>query len=211
MSRFVATICTLVAACVLFWFFPLFHVVPRGTTLAEKQQAAFDAADYVTKFWTEKLTPTFGQAADAAAVLAALRDDPQQARTDFGRSVGLGRAALYFARGSGKIVSVDDKAIGVSLAAEGSEADVAIQAGLLFGNTVRDATGLIRGEDFPNSQHFNEISTELNRVVETTVIPPLKQQAKVGAAIEFVGCAEVTNLPRDVSPLKVIPLDVKFK
>lgn len=211
MNRLVATISTLVAACVLFWFFPLFHVVPRGTTLAEKQQVAFDAADYVKKFWAEKLTPTFGQAADAATVLAALRDDPQHARADFGRSVGLGRATLYFTRGSGKIVSVDDKAIGVSLAADGSRADVAIQTGLLFGNTIRDATGLIHGDDFANSQHFNKVSTELNRVVETTVIPRLIQQAKVGAAIEFVGCAEVTNLPRDVAPLKVIPLDVKVK
>ncbi|MEX2092623.1 MAG: DUF2291 family protein [Pirellulales bacterium] len=211
MNRFVATIGTLVAACVLFWFFPLFHVVPSGTALADKQQAAFDAADYVKKFWTAKLSPTFGQAADAATVLAALRDDPQQARADYGRSVGLGRATLYFVSGSGKIVSVDDKAIGVSLAADGGRADVAIQTGLLFGNTIRDATGLIHGDDFPNSQHFNEVSTELNRVVETTVIPRLIQQAKVGAAIEFVGCAEVTNLPRDVSPLKVIPLDVKVK
>jgi predicted lipoprotein len=211
MNRLAVTIGTLVAACVLFWCFPLFHVGPRATTLAEKQQAAFDAAEYVKKFWTAKLTPTLGQAADAATVLAALRDDPQQARADFGRSVGLGRAALYFARGSGKIVSVDDKAIGVSLAVEGSEADIAIQTGLLFGNTVRDATGLIHGDDFPNSQHFNEISTELNRVVETILIPPLKQQSKIGARIEFVGCAEVTNLPRDISPLKVIPLDVKFK
>lgn len=211
MNRFVATIGTLVAASVLFWFFPLFHVVPRGTTLAEKPQAAFDATDYVKKFWSAKLSPTFGQAADAAAVLAALREDPQQARTDFGRSLGLGRAALYFVRGSGTIVSVGDKAIGVSLAAEGSEADIAIQTGLLFGNTVRDATGLIHGDDFANSQHFNAISIELNRVVENDVIPHVKQQANVGEQIEFVGCAEVTNLPRDISPLKVIPLDVKFK
>jgi len=211
MNRLVATLSTLVAASALFWFFPLFHVVPRGTALAEKQQAAFNAAEYVKAFWTAKLTPAFGEAADAATVLAALRDDPKQARTKFGRSAGLGRTKLYFVHGSGQIVSVDDKAIGVSLTSDGSGAELAIQTGLLFGNTIRDATGLVRGDEFSNSQHFNEVSTELNRIVETTILPRLKRQAKVGAAIEFVGCAEVTNLPRDATPLQVIPLDVKFQ
>jgi predicted lipoprotein len=186
-------------------------VVPHDALRAEEDTQVFQAVDYVTDFWTAKLIPALAEAADAEPVLAALRESPEKARTQFGRSVGLGRSSLYFLRGSGTIVSVDDKQIGVSLSDAISDADVVLVTDLLFGNTVRDATGLIRGDDFSNSQHFSEVSTELNRVVESTIIPRLKQQAKVGAAIKFVGCAEVTNAPRDVTPLKVIPLDVEFQ
>ena len=106
----------LVAAGVLTWFFPLFHVVSREfADRPSKQPPSFSAADYVKEFWTAKLTPAFGEAADAAAVLAALRENPEQARTEFGRTVGLGRSTLYFVSRQGTIVSVDKKAVGVSL------------------------------------------------------------------------------------------------
>ena len=211
MNRTAAIVGGLVAAGVLTWFFPLFHVVSRESLRAERERKAFHAAAFVKEFWAKLLMPALEDAADAATVLAALREDPQQARTLFGRTAGLGRSSLYFIRGSGTIVSVDDKQVGVSLGGQSGDPDIVLVTGLLFGNTVRDATGLLNGDDFPNSQQFNEISTELNRTIETTVLPALKAGAKVGDTIQFVGCAEVTNLPRDIFPLRLAPIDVKFE
>jgi predicted lipoprotein len=211
MNRAVVILGALLAVGVLSWFFPLFHVVSRDALRAEKEEATFHAADFAKEFWTTKLTPALPEAADVGAVLAAYRESPDQARTQFGRSVGIGRSTLYFVRGNGKVASIDNKQIVVQLTDDASGPHVALLTGLLFGNTVRDATGLLNGDDFPNSQQFNEISTELNRTIEATVFPPLKESAKVGAAIEFVGCAEVTNVPRDFTPLKIVPLEVKFK
>jgi predicted lipoprotein len=214
MKRLVATLAALTAVCLLLWFFPLFHVVRRGTVPAGAA-SEFNATDLAQEFWDAKLMPAFDQAADAATVLVALRNDPKQAQSEYGHSAGLGRAVLYFVRGRGRVTAVNGKSIDVTLAESGDrvdsdQADIALQTGLLFGNTVRDATGLIDGSDFANSQQFNEISTSLNQIVESTVLPTLKQQAQVGRAIEFVGCAEVTTLPRDASPLQVIPVAVRF-
>jgi predicted lipoprotein len=211
MNRIAAIFGALLAVAVLTWFFPLFHVVSRESLRAEKEQGRFRAADFVREFWAAQLTPALPEAADVLSVLAVYRENPDQARTQFGRSVGIGRSTLYFVRGSGKIASINDKQIVVALTDDASGPHVALQTGLLFGNTVRDATGLLNGDDFPNSQQFNEISTELNRTIETTVLPPLKKAAKVGAEVEFVGCAEVTNMARDFAPLKIVPLEVKVK
>jgi predicted lipoprotein len=211
MKRIIVVISLLGAAGVLLWFFPLFHVVSLEEAEAEKRQAAFDPAEYAKKFWDGQLVPSLDQATDAAAMLAAFRESPDQARNQFGRSVGLGRTYYYVLRGSGTIVSVDKKGVGISLRGERNESDVVLPTGLLFGNTVRDATGLLDPSDFPDSQHFNAISTELNHLVETLVIPLLNEQAKVGRRIEFVGCAEVTNEHGDLKPLKVIPLEVKLE
>lgn len=210
MKRALVILGAVVVVGVLTWFFPLFHLVSRESLLAERDRQSFKAAEFVQTYWQQKLIPAFADAADAPTVLAALRENPDQARTQFGRTAGIGRESLYFIRGSGKIVSVDKKEVGISLGGEG-QADLTLQTGLLFGNTVRDATGLLSADDYPNSQQFNEISSELNRTIETTVLPSLRTGAKVDAEIEFVGCAGVTNMPRDITPLKVVPLEVKFK
>ena len=71
------TIGMLLAAGVLFWFFPLFHVVAVGQAGAGANRSdEFDAEKFVQGFWTERLTPAFDQAADAATVLGGLRKDP---------------------------------------------------------------------------------------------------------------------------------------
>lgn len=211
MNRAFAILGIVLLAFVLVWFFPLFHVVSRESLRAAKEKISFNADKYVDEFWTAHLTSAFDDASDANTVLNALREDAQQAGSQFGRTVGIGRSTLYFLRGKGTIVSIENMQIGVSLAEGSQDADIVLSTGLLFGNTVRDATGLLNGDDFPNSQQFNEISTELNRRIEKDVLPSLKSEAEVGKAVQFVGCAELTRLPRDITPLKVVPLEVKFE
>lgn len=211
MNRALVILAAVAIVGVTTWFFPLFHVVSRESLRADQERKAFDAAAFVQAFWQSQLLPAMADAADAQTVVAMLRDNPDQASSQFGRAAGLGRETLYFLRGSGKIVTVNKKQIGISLGTVEDQADITLQAGLLFGNTVRDATGLLSGDDYPNSQQFNEISTELNRWIEKNVLPALRERAKVGGNIEFVGCAAVTNLPRDITPLRVVPVEVTFK
>jgi len=84
-----------------------------------------------------------------------------------------------------------------------------IELGFVFGNAVRDATGLIKASDYPNAQEFNDISAALNSMVETNVLPQLQEMAKVGGRIQFVGCVEVGDEEMDLKPLKVVPIEVK--
>ncbi len=210
MKRVFIVIGLLIATGVLFWKFPLFHLVAVGQAGASRP-GAFSATEFVTTFWSERLVPAFDQAADAAAVLAAIREAPDEARRRFGRSAGLGRATLYFVRGSGIVVAIDDQGVGVTLSKEAETPQIVLQTGLVSGNSVRDASGLLAASDYPNSQQFNDISTQLNRTVETSVIPNLKQAAQVGRRVEFVGCARVLNLPSDAAPLRVIPLKVQIE
>jgi predicted lipoprotein len=85
-----------------------------------------------------------------------------------------------------------------------------LKVGPLFGNAVRDATGLVEASDFPNSQHFNAVSQELNKIVESKVLPDVVKLVKIGRRLEFVGCAEVRSEKQDLRPLKMVPLAVKL-
>jgi predicted lipoprotein len=210
MKRIGVTFCCVLFAGALFWFFPLFHIVHTGNALPIENEKEFNAAEFAKAFWTNQLPLSFSQAPDAAMVLAALGDNPASARTRYGRKVGVSRASLYVMRGSGTVVSADKKGVGVSLGGKSKHADILLQTGLLFGNTVRDASGLLDAGKFSNSRQFNEISTELNRIAEADVLLLLKQKARIGSHITFAGCAEIPDQGEIPRPLTLIPLQAQI-
>lgn len=207
MKRTVVTMLSLVAVAGLLWLFPLVRIV-RLT--GEKSSDTFDAAEFAKHFWAEKLMPGLANAADAGKVLSALREDPASAGERYGRTVGISRARFYFLRSTGTIVSIEPQGVGLALE-NADEADIVLQTGQLFGNAVRDVTGLVSASNFPNSQAFNDVSTELNHLVETQLIPSLKQQAQIGRRVQFIGCAEVQSAATNLGPLKLVPLEVHFQ
>ena len=192
------------------WRFPLFHIVPLKTAAAEKAAAAFNATQFAEKFWSEKLPASLDKTVKADVLLPAIQSDAAAAKKKFSRSVGLSEGYFYFLRGVGKIISVSDDEVLLNITGD-TNAEISLQTGLLFGNALRDGTGLLNGNDFQNSQDFNDVSAALNHLVETRVLPKLREQTKVGAIISFVGCAEVGDEAADLKPLKVIPIQTALK
>jgi predicted lipoprotein len=208
MKRNVLVVALIIAVGVV-WRFPLFHIVRLGKTSSVNAGEKFIPAEFAESFWNERLLPSLGQSADADIVLAALREDPKQAGQQFGRSIGVSRSRLICVRGAGNIVSVDKQGVGVSLAGPGGSPEVVLLTGLLFGNTVRDVSGLLDAGEFSNSRHYNDVSTELNRIVESQVIGKLKETAEVGNAIEFIACGQLSPDHGTAFPLRLIPLKVE--
>ncbi|HMP83668.1 MAG TPA: DUF2291 family protein [Verrucomicrobiota bacterium] len=209
MKKTVPAIVGVVALTVLCWAFPPFHVRSLKAVREAQADQQFNAANFAEKFWTETLLPATDDADDAVAVLDRIAADPKSVREHFGRTVGVGSSYYLFLRGDGRVVSVDENGIGISSRPEGDEPQIIIELGFVFGNSVRDATGLIKPSTYPNAQEFNDISAALNSMVETNVLPQLQQMAKVGSHIHFVGCAEVGDEDMDLKPLKVVPIEVK--
>ncbi len=210
MKKSVVILIVAIAGLGITWVFPLFRIVPLEQVAAAKSNAQFDAESFADDFWKKQLVPSFEQAVTAAELVTAVKSDPESARQHFGKSVGIGRVYFYFFHGEGTIVAVEKAGIAVSCVAPDDEADLVLKTGLLFGNTIRDATGQLPVGDFANSQDFNAVSKELNRIVEQQIQPALKAQAKVGQKIRFVGCAEVRTSSQKILPLTVVPLQVVF-
>ena len=145
------------------------------------------------------------QATPAGALVTAIQTDPATAKKQYARGLGLGDAYYYFLTGQGRIVAITDDGVQLNLTG-GTNVEVSLQTGLIFGNALRDGCGLLRVSDYPNSQDFNAIAEALNHLAETQVLPTLTNQAKVGMNLSFSGCAEVDDESADLKPLKVIPL-----
>jgi predicted lipoprotein len=197
-----------VIACIC-WLFPLFHIVSFSTAKAEKVAVTFNAAQFAENFWTNRLLPSLDKSVNAATLISAIQSDPSAAKKKFSRSVGLSESYFYFVSGSGRVVAVSDDGISLAVMSGGTNAEISLQSGLVFGDAVRDGTGLLNASSYPNSQDFNDISAALDHIIETRVLPALRQQAKVGAKISFAGCAEVDDESTDLKPLKIVPIQTK--
>lgn len=193
----------------LCWLFPPFRIVPLGQAQQKQLRGAFDAPAVARAFWDQKLLPATARAVPVAELLAALAQDPAGARQRFGRALGLSSTICFFVQGSGRITAVDKEGIRVALDDVPAGAGVRLSTGLLFGNTVRDATGLLDVSEFPNSQDFNAISAELNRLVEIQVLPALRNHAAIAKTIRFTGCIELEEGPI-AKTLQVIPVKVEW-
>ena len=63
----------------------------------------------------------------------------------------------------------------------------------IYGNAIRDASGLVEVKDFPNTADLNAISEELNKIVRTAVIPPVKGKIKKGNRLSMVAALELNK------------------
>ncbi len=197
---------TVLALAGLCWCFPLFHVVPLAQAAKAKDAAVFDPKKFSETFWTARLPQALSNAVPAEVLLAMLQTNTTAAKQGFSRTIGVSESYTYFLSGRGRVLAASEDEVVLVVTTGSTSAEVSLQVGLLFSNAVRDGTGLLNVNDYPNSQDFNAISEALNRLVEERVQPTLRAHAKVGAIVRFVGCAEVNDESADLRPLKVVPI-----
>lgn len=98
------------------------------------------------------------RAVELKALAPAIRANAETAKTKYAPAAGLG-TAYYFARGSGKVVARERNTLRLALDHAASEI-VTLRIGPIFGNTVRDGSGLLDVNSFPGLQ---EIQRPLRR------------------------------------------------
>jgi len=201
-------ILALAGVVVLGWLFPPVHFHSLKKQQAEVASATFNPTNFAAAFWSGRLLPARDRAADVEKVVATIRTNPTKVREQFGHTVGLSSSYFLFVRGVGHVVSADADSIGLSLPAAGTNVEVTVPLGFVFGNAVRDGCGLLDASGFPNAQQFNDISAALDRIVETQVLPEFQKLATLGKTIQFAGCVEVTDEDQDLKPLKLVPISV---
>jgi predicted lipoprotein len=189
------------------YFLPPFHIVPLEEARNRSAEAAFDPDAFVEKFWNEQLTPSADSAVDAGALFAALAQDPAAAAERYGRRLGLSGKSSYLVCGSGRITAVGEGEVEIALPEGGA---IVIDTGPVFGNTIRDGSGLLDVNDFANSQDFNAISAEINRRVEERVLPNLREEAAVDKTVRFLGAVEIADSVSKVESLKLVPVAIEI-
>jgi len=170
----------------------------------------FNATQYSQNFWTNKLIPNLNKATDLNQLTAMLSGDATKTFDTYSHALGIGNLRYFLVKGKGEVTAINDNALAVSLKSDTSQQTITIETEYIFGNEVRDATGLIDISEFSNTMDFNNVSTELNKIIREKVLPSFKSTVKKGNTIEFVGAIELNKEHLNLQKIEVVPIEIKI-
>ena len=159
----------------------------------QQQRKRFNAAQYARDFWDNQLPDVLDKAVDAKDLIELFNANMNEAIRRYGKTPGVSRIYAYLIKGDGKILTIAEDFMEVSIREPQTNPDIKIMSGFYIpGNAVRDASGLIDVSEFTDTMKFNEISSEINKIVVKEVIRPfLDKKPKAGNTIRFFGATQV--------------------
>jgi len=161
----------------------------------QRQRETFNAAQYARDFWDNQLFGVLDKALDVKELIELFNTNMNEAIRRYGKAPGVSRSYAYLIRGHGKILTIAEDFLEVSIRDPQTNPDIKIVSGFYIpGNAVRDASGLIDVSEFSETMKFNEISGEINKILVNEVIRPfLEEKPKVGKSVKFFGAAQVAQ------------------
>lgn len=169
----------------------------------QEMKKSFNPKQAVEYFWQNKLDEILKTAINLSQFDSLLAANPDYLVKQYGKSVGISSAYSFLVKGTTPKVSKAADEIPVSLT--NSHFNYHLVLKYIFGNAARDAVGYFNVNDFNNTMEFNEVSTELNKVILKKVIEDKFDSLAVGTNINFIGAVEV-NRENIQKELEIVPL-----
>lgn len=172
----------------------------------ESDSGSFNAATFSRKLYNEKLLIMVDSAVELNVLVSFLRANPEQAFGKYSHALTIGNIRYFLVRGEGTISSVNSSDITVVLNDATEKTKVTIATEFIYGNAIRDASGLVRLNDFTNTSEINNISENINNIIRSEVIPPFVKQATAGSKVRFAGAIELNRKYLDLDAFEVVPI-----
>lgn len=121
----------------------------------------------------------------------------------YGNRLGIGNSAFFMVEAKGKITSLEDGKIKINTTENGI---ISVDSKYIFGNAIRDASGLVKLTDFKTNADFNKVSEALNTIIREKALPPILQKLKIGEEISVIGALKLSK--KETLELKILPVKI---
>lgn len=175
------------------------------SAIRAQEEAEFDFQAYADSLYYEGMLKD-EQAVELSGLLAAIQTNPEDAFEKYGNRLGIGNSAYFMVKCRGEILEIADDQIRL---AEEETGAISVNTKYIFGNALRDASGLVKLTDFKTNAEFNRVSEALNALIRTKVIPQTKEQLQVGDGIEVVGAIKLNKKKLDNPSLVITPAQIR--
>lgn len=138
-----------------------------------------------------------------------LKNDFERLMEEQGRQLGVSDQRYFMVEGKGVIITVEEENMLIQIGEE-KEIELRIATDFIFGNTLRDASGLVSISDYANTMDFNNISVEMNKLVRQDIILPMLDQVQPGSKVIFKGATKINIKEPSLKDLRVIPVQLKI-
>jgi len=166
----------------------------------------FDAAKYAHNFYKDKLLPNLNKAVEIDTLIQLLTTAPGQAFKDYSHAINIGNTRYFLVKGAGNITTVGEDATTVTIKNNDTKKEIKIATEFIYGNAIRDASGLMNLSDFSSIMDFNNVSEDVNKIVRKEVVPAFKAKAKAGDIVQFSGAIELNQAHLNLDSIKVMPI-----
>lgn len=139
---------------------------------------------------------------DEQALIKQLNNNLIVTQKKLGNRLGIGESAYYLVKGKARITAIQDGFVRLD---NGS----GLETQFIFGNEVRDASRMVRLEDFKSQKDLNALTEALNKQLRETKIPAEMQGIQVGDQISYVGACEVSPSDLPLASLTIYPVEIK--
>lgn len=170
----------------------------------------FDAPTYAKNFYSKKLVPNLSKAIDMNTLIGLVKQDSKSAFDKYSHALGIGNIRYFLVQGSGTITAIDENDATISTTSDTTLQQLKIATEFVYGNAIRDASGLIDINEFKSTMDFNNVSAEINKIIRTTVIPQFKTTAKKGDIVKFFGAIELNQAHLKLDNLELIPISLNL-
>lgn len=140
------------------------------------------------------------------SLITSVNANKDEAFKKYGNRLGIGNSAYFMIKSTGKIIAIND---GIYTIADEKNSIVYLDTKYIFGNALRDASGLVKLTDFKTNAQFNKVSESLNDIVRNEVLPKELNKVKIGDSIEFSGAIKLSKKQTLLNDLIIIPSQIK--
>lgn len=170
----------------------------------------FDAKAYANNYFRNKLMPSVANATELSQLLILLKGNREETFAKYSHALGIGNIRYFLVRGEGQVISVNENDVSIVLRSDTSQNVYRIATEFVFGNAIRDAAGQIDINEFTNTMDFNNVSSEINKIVRAGVLPNFKANVKKGDIVQFAGAIELNQEHLNVTDLEVMPVQLNI-
>jgi predicted lipoprotein len=181
--------------------------------LSEVKKAAdekFNAGSYTKKLWEERLPSKLDSAVSLITLIEAIETNSAAAFSQYSNAIAIGNYRYSLVKVTGTVMIVNEDDIILQLSHADSLMKIKMATEFVYGNAIRDASGLMDIRDFANTTDLNNISEELNKTVRTAVLPSFKKQVKAEDKVEVTGAIEINKEHIRLNELELLPVRIKI-
>lgn len=179
---------------------------PLDVKLAEGKEEAFDAKSFVDGIWESDLLEIYDSAMDITKLIELLRNDHMTTFAQEAQALGIGNIGYFKVKGEGLVQSVNENNVLLQI----GELIIELETEFIFGNAVRDASGLVKINDFDETSDFNTISESINEKIRKEIIPNFRAKVEKGDKVVFKGALELNKAHLNLDKPEVIPVSIQI-
>jgi len=169
---------------------------------------AFEVEEFSGQVWERLPAVVAENALETGLLILNLNEDANRTFLNHGKKLGISKTWYFLTYGEGTMIQSDGVTATVRL---DDQTTIELATLYLFGNAIRESSGLVDISDFLNMMDFNQVSVHLNNIARKEVVDPFLTKAAVGQRIIYSGALEVSENSLPIEKPVIIPISISVE